>query len=39
MELINFKDFPNTETPINADNLNTMQNNVNEDLTDLKKQG
>lgn len=28
MEKINFRDYPNTTTPIDSDNLNLMQNNI-----------
>lgn len=28
MEKINFKNLPDTSTPLNAENLNTMQNNI-----------
>lgn len=32
MEIIEFKDYPNTETPLSAYNLNRMQNNIKEEV-------
>ena len=36
MEKINFENLPNTSTPINADNLNTMQKNMEQGIEQLK---
>lgn len=36
MNLIDFKDYPDTTTPINADNLNIMQNNIKNAIEDVK---
>lgn len=33
-----FKDLPSTDTPIDANNLNTIQNNTNEALNNLEEQ-
>lgn len=35
MQKVNFQNLPNTTTPINADNLNQLQNNVENDIGDL----
>ena len=32
MEIIEFKDYPNTETPLSAYNLNRMQNNIKDEV-------
>lgn len=37
MEKINFKDLPDMSTPISADNLNLMQENVENGINDLKQ--
>ena len=36
MDKINFKNYPNTETPISADNLNLLQTNVENYVDDVK---
>lgn len=36
MNLIDFKDYPDTTTPINADNLNLLQTNVNDSIVDVE---
>lgn len=36
MEKINFKDLPNTETPLNAENLNLLQSNIESWLAGIK---
>lgn len=36
MEKINFKDLPDTTTPITADNLNLLQDNIENLFTDIK---
>ena len=36
MEKIDFKDYPSTDTPINATNLNAIQNNVENVITPLE---
>lgn len=35
MEKINFENLPSTNTPINATNLNTMQNNIENGINDV----
>lgn len=35
MELIEFKDLPNTDTPINAENLNKMQENIESAINEI----
>lgn len=37
MKLIEFKDLPNTDTPINAENLNKMQDNIENQFSDYIK--
>ena len=36
MEKINFQDYPNTTTPVNATNLNQLQTNVENEINTLK---
>lgn len=38
MEKIIFKDYPNTETLIDAENLNQLQDNVEEAITEVKNE-
>ena len=35
MEKINFQDYPSTDTPINSTNLNTLQNNVENEINKI----
>lgn len=35
MKKVTFKDLPSTETPINASNLNLVQNNIEEEFTNI----
>lgn len=37
MQKINFEDYPSTNTPIDADNLNDLQDNVEEAIEELKE--
>lgn len=39
MEIVEFKDYPNTETPLNSHNLNRMQNNIKTELTNIEQEG
>lgn len=39
MEIVEFKDYPNTETPLNSHNLNRMQNNIKIELTNIEQEG
>lgn len=39
MEKIDFKDYPNTDTPINAENLNEMQDNIENDINAIIESG
>lgn len=39
MEIVEFKDYPNTDTPLNAYNLNRMQNNIKTELTNIEQEG
>ena len=39
MEKINFKDLPSTETPINAENLNQMQDNIEDAIGEIVGSG
>lgn len=39
MQKINFQNLPNTTTPINATNLNDLQDNVEDEFTDLTTNG
>lgn len=39
MEIVEFKDYPNTETPLSAYNLNRMQNNIKNELTNIEQEG
>lgn len=39
MEIIEFKDYPNTETPMSSHNLNRMQNNIKTELTNIEQEG
>ena len=36
MNLIDFKDYPDTTTPINADNLNLLQTNIENSIDDVE---
>ena len=36
MEKINFTDYPNTDKPINAENLNQMQNNIENEIKESR---
>ena len=37
MQKIDFKNYPNTDSPINGTNLNTLQNNVEEAIDEVNK--
>lgn len=39
MEIIEFKDYPNTETPMSSHNLNRMQNNIKTELSNIEQEG
>lgn len=36
MNLIDFKDYPDTSTPVNADNLNLLQTNIENSIVDVE---
>ena len=36
MNLIDFKDYPDTTTPVNADNLNLLQTNIENSIDDVE---
>lgn len=39
MEIVEFKDYPSTDTPLSAYNLNRMQNNIKTELTNIEQEG